>query len=1177
MIMKKILKKFSLLCIILVLFFCAFTKTNVKAVTVDEDNNDEISKLDYTSDCIIVEMKHEISEINKVYDESFFGNIDIEEITDLTYINNPDDPNLLLNRDNFNQILKITLVEKTKDNVNYAINVVSQNQWVESVTPNYIIEFEIDDNLDSDSLIESILNEENNYWGLIGEKGIQANKAWEYTKGNNIKVAVIDTGLIQSNKFNTGKVSVYDFFASDTPDPIENLWGDPYGHGTKVSSIIGGLNTGVSPEVELIMLQVWKYNSSDKTVSFERGDFTNAVTWCINNDIDVINFSAGKTITNTENADENDNEITKNTDYYSSLLKDYAGVIVMSAGNTNNDNDVNPHYPSELSYNHNNMISVGAMNSSGERWVDKRATGEKLYASNYGQTKVTIFAPGEEVCVITNSDTYKNNRGTSIAAPYVSGTVALALSVINQLDNKSTLGSVGDISADIKELIIKNAVIENTPTDENDDAGSLYNLCVAHGYLNAFRVVSAIALDYNVSNEELIVNGFQSGITLMETGVLEIPDKVAPYDNGTVSNLMPITGINVSAFKDNTSIKKVVIPSNITSIGNGAFEGCINLEEVEILDNISNLGEEVFKGCDNLKTIYVPASLFYLYINNEKMEPYKHLLQPIDGFDEISLDCLNNDIEDSFDSEIGTKVFKVTSDCTFDYNFTFSGYGLISAYLYDEDFNLIEEKTINNDVITFADEEVSNDFFIIVSCNPESIGTVFAHFENNWLEENSYLEYGDTSIRSCAHGDETITQPLIYQNNNDAGFYKFTLNYSNSNEISLDSGSISIYMDRDEYFEYEINSVSNNSGENFVYVYLGYQDIIYVELTLINKNIDSLTLNITSIQEEEVDLFDCSEMTESLVYFISGELNNSLVEKLILKQSGLYRISVLYSNNKSSINNFVLLKQNYNMETNKYCLEPIISYEDYADELESELVESMVLEEGIYYIGYFNKNAEEDINVTIHREISQWGSNAIVSDPVEGSLCGSQINIIESELDREEKSYRGDNILEGFTRVLYLDLSYAPSDSRLNYWWYTSNENILTVTPYGTILAMPVEQNEVVEVMAVYKENPAITFVKEFTVQNDLSNNIIEIELNQTHEVTEGKYKITMPSNMVPYNWIQYYSWDVQPYGNIEGSLNIWGELTVSDIGYFVITGTYLLNPRVKVIINLTLTSLDNA
>ena len=77
MIMKKILKKFSLLCIILVLFFCAFTKTNVKAVTVDEDNNDEISKLDYTSDCIIVEMKHEISEINKVYDESFFGNIDI--------------------------------------------------------------------------------------------------------------------------------------------------------------------------------------------------------------------------------------------------------------------------------------------------------------------------------------------------------------------------------------------------------------------------------------------------------------------------------------------------------------------------------------------------------------------------------------------------------------------------------------------------------------------------------------------------------------------------------------------------------------------------------------------------------------------------------------------------------------------------------------------------------------------------------------------------------------------------------------------------------------------------------------------------------------------------------------------------------------------------------------------
>lgn len=37
--MERILKKFSLLSVTLVLFFCAFTKTNVKAVTVDGENN----------------------------------------------------------------------------------------------------------------------------------------------------------------------------------------------------------------------------------------------------------------------------------------------------------------------------------------------------------------------------------------------------------------------------------------------------------------------------------------------------------------------------------------------------------------------------------------------------------------------------------------------------------------------------------------------------------------------------------------------------------------------------------------------------------------------------------------------------------------------------------------------------------------------------------------------------------------------------------------------------------------------------------------------------------------------------------------------------------------------------------------------------------------------------------
>ena len=52
-----------------------------------------------------------------------------------------------------------------------------------------------------------------------------------------------------------------------------------------------------------------------------------------------------------------------------------------------------------------------------------------------------------------------------------------------------------------------------------------------------------------------------------------------------------------------SSIKSIVIPSNIVSIGNGAFKDCTSLTSVTIGDGVTNMGAYAFYGCISLKSI----------------------------------------------------------------------------------------------------------------------------------------------------------------------------------------------------------------------------------------------------------------------------------------------------------------------------------------------------------------------------------------------------------------------------------------------------------------------------------------------------------------------------------------------------------------------------------------------
>jgi len=99
-------------------------------------------------------------------------------------------------------------------------------------------------------------------------------------------------------------------------------------------------------------------------------------------------------------------------------------------------------------------------------------------------------------------------------------------------------------------------------------------------------------VEYTVSTvtQEATVTGYTG-----EVENIEIASEIKGY---------PVKYIGREAFKDNSTVKTVVIPESIIEIGTGAFSGCANLENVYV-ENIKSIGDSAFGNCESLKSVYI--------------------------------------------------------------------------------------------------------------------------------------------------------------------------------------------------------------------------------------------------------------------------------------------------------------------------------------------------------------------------------------------------------------------------------------------------------------------------------------------------------------------------------------------------------------------------------------------
>jgi len=286
-------------------------------------------------------------------------------------------------------------------------------------------------------------------WGLANPTlpgaDIHAAEAWEITPGSAaVTVAVIDAGIdwthpdlaenIWQNagedldgdgvlvfvngrwQFDPDDLNGQDDDGNGYPDDLigwdfanhdNNPYDDtPHGHGTHVGGIIAarGNNalgiSGVSWHSKLMPLKFLDQNS--------RGYLSDAIAA-----LDYARSMGARVSNNSWGGYAHSQALEEALQ----RLEAADHILVAAAGNNQLNNDQYPLYPASLNSDH--IVAVAASTED-----DQLAP-----FSNYGPNTVDLAAPGVNIYSTLPNGSYGTSSGTSMAAPFVSGAVALLLSL----------------------------------------------------------------------------------------------------------------------------------------------------------------------------------------------------------------------------------------------------------------------------------------------------------------------------------------------------------------------------------------------------------------------------------------------------------------------------------------------------------------------------------------------------------------------------------------------------------------------------------------------------------------------------------------------------------------------------------------------------------------------------
>ncbi|NYZ69703.1 S8 family serine peptidase, partial [Endozoicomonas sp. SM1973] len=251
----------------------------------------------------------------------------------------------------------------------------------------------------------------------------------------------------------------------------------------------------------------------------------------------------------------------------------------------------------------NNWLEVGA----------SAAQAEKLAAgfSNYCKQSVDLFAPGDDILSTIPDNQYKKLKGTSMAAPVVSGIAALALSQYPELDILT-----------LKQYLLNtvraypNLQVVKPGTD--DEKINFSDLSSTGGVVDAYAFIQALSSDLNSASN----NHCETKINDIYSGYLDDPR--------ALENCIAIT--NISS-QQNNKYYYVFVPAGTKtlklSLTDG--EGNADLYVSEAVNGWPSATENDFSSTEEHSTDLIE-------INNPTSDQFYHIMiAPASTYSNVSL------------------------------------------------------------------------------------------------------------------------------------------------------------------------------------------------------------------------------------------------------------------------------------------------------------------------------------------------------------------------------------------------------------------------------------------------------------------------------------------------------------------------------------------------------------
>jgi hypothetical protein len=218
--------------------------------------------------------------------------------------------------------------------------------------------------------------------------------------GKGVKVAIIDTGISPHEDLKiTGGESFVDYTDS---------FYDDNGHGTHVAGIIGGRDNGFGIKGVASDAEIYAVKSFSGDGKAYLSDIFAGIDWSISNDMDIINMSLGTQVGSPAFRTILDRAYEKGV------------LFVAAAGNDGTGSGDTIDFPAR----YDSVIGVGAIDQQ-NILASFSSTGPSL----------EVVAPGVDILSTFLDGSYARLSGTSMAAPFVTGYLALLKQAYPSLTN----------------------------------------------------------------------------------------------------------------------------------------------------------------------------------------------------------------------------------------------------------------------------------------------------------------------------------------------------------------------------------------------------------------------------------------------------------------------------------------------------------------------------------------------------------------------------------------------------------------------------------------------------------------------------------------------------------------------------------------------------------------------